>query len=281
MLGMVSGQISDSQISVWPSAERGWLPEQARLLTGRTGWVVAHPQGPVKNQSLEIDLGAQRMVTGLILQGGKYRDVNIFIKRFRVTYSMTGTDWSHIQEEKSNRMKVLLYHPWGERPFRARKKCLSFSSFILLDGHKIKKCIIFTHPGVYGKSEPWHTRSSYFWSSADAFPACVPWAWLSWRHRVKAGGFRVWPARWVTPNQPVTDIKKIFKWCIIHLPKINCFSEPTTPLPLTTTMETTVATITSAPGYIPTSTIIPSTAESCDDDGNCHSEAVTDYDTTG
>lgn len=154
MLGMVSGQISDSQISVWPSAERGWLPEQARLLTGRTGWVVAHPQGPVKNQTLEIDLGAQRMVTGLILQGGKYRDVNIFIKRFRVTYSTTGTDWSHIQEENSNRVKVLLYHPWGECPFRARKKCI----FIFLLFHwtdtKLKKKNIFTHPGVYGKSEP-------------------------------------------------------------------------------------------------------------------------------
>lgn len=153
MLGMVSGQISDSQISVWPLAERGWLPEQARLLTGRTGWVVAHPQGPVKNQTLEIDLGAQRMVTGLILQGGKYRDVNIFIKRFRVTYSMNGTDWSHIQEENSNRVKVLLYHPWDGRHFRA------FLSFQWTDT-QLKTNIIFTHPGVYGKSEPRHTRSS-------------------------------------------------------------------------------------------------------------------------
>uniref|UniRef100_A0A671MFQ7 Neuropilin n=1 Tax=Sinocyclocheilus anshuiensis TaxID=1608454 RepID=A0A671MFQ7_9TELE len=108
MLGMVSGQISDSQITVWPSAERGWLPEQARLLTGRTGWVVAHPQNLGKNQSLELDLGAQRMVTGLILQGGKYRDVNIFIKRFRVTYSTNGTDWSHILEKNSNKVKVFM-----------------------------------------------------------------------------------------------------------------------------------------------------------------------------
>lgn len=106
MLGMVSGQISDSQISVWPSAERGWLPEQARLLTGRTGWVVAHPQALGKNQSLELDLGFLRMVTGLILQGGKYRDLNIFIKRFRVMYSTNGTEWTYIQEENSNKVKV-------------------------------------------------------------------------------------------------------------------------------------------------------------------------------
>lgn len=106
MLGMVSGQISDSQISVWPSAERGWLPEQARLLTGRTGWVVAQPQVLGKNHSLELDLGALRMVTGLILQGGKYRDLNIFIKRFRVMYSTNGTDWTYIPEENSNKVKV-------------------------------------------------------------------------------------------------------------------------------------------------------------------------------
>uniref|UniRef100_A0A8C2ILF8 Neuropilin n=1 Tax=Cyprinus carpio TaxID=7962 RepID=A0A8C2ILF8_CYPCA len=108
MLGMVSGQISDSQITVWPSAERGWLPEQARLLTGRTGWVAAHQQNVVKNQSLELDLGAQRMVSGLILQGGKYRDGNIFIKRFRVTHSPNGTDWNHILEENSNKVKVFM-----------------------------------------------------------------------------------------------------------------------------------------------------------------------------
>ncbi|KAL0201332.1 hypothetical protein M9458_004519, partial [Cirrhinus mrigala] len=66
----------------------------------------------------------------------------------------------------------------------------------------------------------------------------------------------------------------------LRLEVLGCdLQEPTTPLPLTTTMETTVATVTSAPGDIPTTTIIP-TVESCDDDGNCHSESVTDYDTT-
>ncbi|CAM4588869.1 unnamed protein product [Leuciscus chuanchicus] len=209
MLGMVSGQISDSQISVWPSAERGWLPEQARLLTGRTGWVVAHPQGPVKNQSLEIDLGAQRMVTGLILQGGKYRDVNIFIKRFRVTYSMTGTDWSYIQEENSNRMKVFMGNQNHDTP-----EVRTFDPVLMRF-------------------------------------------------------LRVYPER----GSP--------EGLGLRLEVLGCdLQEPTTPLPLTTTMETTVATVTSAPGNIPTSTIIPPTAESCDDDGNCHSEAVTDYDTT-
>uniref|UniRef100_A0A8C2AN85 Neuropilin n=1 Tax=Cyprinus carpio TaxID=7962 RepID=A0A8C2AN85_CYPCA len=209
MLGMISGHISDSQITVWPSAERGWLPEQARLLTGRTGWVVAHPQNLGKNQSLELDLGAQRMVTGLILQGGKYRDVNIFIKRFRVTYSMNGTDWSHILEKNSNKVKVFMGNQNHDTP-----EVCTFDPVLMRF-------------------------------------------------------LRIYPERGSLEGTG------------LRLEVLGCdLQEPTTPLPLTTPMETTVATVTSAPGNIPTTTTIPTTVESCDDDGNCHSEAITDYDTT-
>ncbi|RXN34766.1 neuropilin-1a-like protein [Labeo rohita] len=209
MLGMVSGQISDSQITAWPSPERGWLPEQARLLTGRTGWVVAHQQGLGKNQSLELDLGAQRIVTGLILQGGKYRDMNIFIKRFRVTYSTNGTDWSQILEESSNRVKV----------------------FIGNQNHDTPEVRTFD-------------------------PVLMRF-------------LRIYPER----GSP--------EGIGLRLEVLGCdLQEPTTPLPLTTTMETTVVTVTSAPGNIPTATITPTAEESCDDDGNCLSESVTDYDTT-
>uniref|UniRef100_A0A672Q645 Neuropilin-1a-like n=2 Tax=Sinocyclocheilus grahami TaxID=75366 RepID=A0A672Q645_SINGR len=209
MLGMVSGQISDSQITVWPSAERGWLPEQARLLTGRTGWVVAHPQNLGKNQSLELDLGAQRMVTGFILQGGKYRDVNIFIKRFRVTYSTNGTDWSHILEKNSNKVKVFMGNQNHDTP-----EVRTFDPVLMRF-------------------------------------------------------LRIYPERGSLEGTG------------LRLEVLGCdLQEPTTPLPLTTTMETTVATVSSAPGNIPITTTIPMTVESCDDDGNCHSEAMTDYDIT-
>uniref|UniRef100_A0A673MQ69 Neuropilin n=1 Tax=Sinocyclocheilus rhinocerous TaxID=307959 RepID=A0A673MQ69_9TELE len=192
MLGMVSGQISDSQITVWPSAERGWLPEQARLLTGRTGWVVAHPQNLGKNQSLELDLGAQRMVTGLILQGGKYRDVNIFIKRFRVTYSTNGTDWSHILEKNSNKVKVFMGNQNHDTP-----EVRTFDPVLMRF-------------------------------------------------------LRIYPER--------GSLEGIG----LRLEVLGCdLQEPTT-----------------APGNIPITTTIPMTVESCDDDGNCHSEAMTDYDTT-
>ncbi|XP_051553255.1 neuropilin-1a-like isoform X1 [Myxocyprinus asiaticus] len=209
MLGMVSGQISDSQISVWPSAERGWLPEQARLLTGRTGWVVAHPQNLGKNQSLELDLGAQRMVTGLILQGGKYRDANIFIRRFRVTYSTNGTDWTYIQEENSNKVKVF----WGNQ------------------NHDTPEMRTFQ-------------------------PVVMRF-------------LRLYPERGTTDGMG------------LRLEVLGCdLYEPTTPLPFTTTMETTAAAITNISGNIPTTTIIPMTTESCDGDGNCHSGPDTDYEPT-
>uniref|UniRef100_A0A8C1E4H1 Neuropilin n=1 Tax=Cyprinus carpio carpio TaxID=630221 RepID=A0A8C1E4H1_CYPCA len=193
MLGMISGHISDSQITVWPSAERGWLPEQARLLTGRTGWVVAHPQNLGKNQSLELDLGAQRMVTGLILQGGKYRDVNIFIKRFRVTYSMNGTDWSHVLEKNSNKVKVFMGNQNHDTP-----EVCTFDPVLMRF-------------------------------------------------------LRIYPERGSLEGTG------------LRLEVLGCDLQ---------------ATVTSAPGNIPTTTTIPTTVESCDDDGNCHSEAITDYDTT-
>ncbi|XP_066508407.1 neuropilin-1a-like isoform X2 [Hoplias malabaricus] len=108
MLGMVSGLISDAQISVWPEMERGWLPEQARLLTGRSGWVPAVPQGPTLTPWLELDLGVNRWVTGVILQGGKHREKSVFIRRFKLSYSTNRSDWSYVLEEDSSKAKVFV-----------------------------------------------------------------------------------------------------------------------------------------------------------------------------
>uniref|UniRef100_A0AAY5F3U6 Neuropilin n=1 Tax=Electrophorus electricus TaxID=8005 RepID=A0AAY5F3U6_ELEEL len=106
MLGMVSGQISDSQITAWPEMERGWLPEQARLLTGRSGWVLPGPYNPGISSWLGLDLGTSRWVTGLIIQGGKYRDKNVFVRRFRLAYSNNGLDWTSIPEQRGDKAKV-------------------------------------------------------------------------------------------------------------------------------------------------------------------------------
>lgn len=109
MLGMVSGQILDSQISVRPEVERGWLPEQARLLTGRSGWVAPVPpvpHGTANSSWLTLDLGVTHWVTAVILQGGRHRDKFMFVRRLKLAYSTNGFDWSYIQEENSSKAKV-------------------------------------------------------------------------------------------------------------------------------------------------------------------------------
>ncbi|XP_034170801.2 neuropilin-1a isoform X4 [Pangasianodon hypophthalmus] len=108
MLGMVSGQILDSQISVWPEVERGWLPEQARLLTGRSGWVAPVPHGTANSSWLAMDLGFTHWVTAVILQGGRHRDKVMFVRRFKLAYSTNGSDWSYIHEENSTKAKVFM-----------------------------------------------------------------------------------------------------------------------------------------------------------------------------
>uniref|UniRef100_A0A8B9LD75 Neuropilin 1b n=1 Tax=Astyanax mexicanus TaxID=7994 RepID=A0A8B9LD75_ASTMX len=108
MLGMVSGHISDAQISVWPEVERGWLPEQARLLTGRSGWVSPISHSATLSPYLELDLGGMRWVTGVVLQGGKHREKSMFVRRFRLSYSTNGSDWSNVLEEYSGKPKLFL-----------------------------------------------------------------------------------------------------------------------------------------------------------------------------
>ncbi|XP_058274909.1 neuropilin-1a-like isoform X2 [Hemibagrus wyckioides] len=109
MLGMLSGQILDSQISVWPEVERGWLPEQARLLTGRSGWVAPSVSHGITNSSwLTVDLGNTYWVTALILQGGKHKNKIMFVKRFKLVYSTDGSDWRYIQVDNSNKAKVFM-----------------------------------------------------------------------------------------------------------------------------------------------------------------------------
>lgn len=54
MLGMVSGQISDAQISASSYADRGWVAENARLLTGRSGWTGQQTKQPFRNEWLQV-----------------------------------------------------------------------------------------------------------------------------------------------------------------------------------------------------------------------------------
>lgn len=51
---MVSGQISDAQISASSYADRGWVAENSRLLTGRSGWTGQQVKQPFRNEWLQV-----------------------------------------------------------------------------------------------------------------------------------------------------------------------------------------------------------------------------------
>ncbi|KAM3866381.1 neuropilin-1a-like [Diretmus argenteus] len=106
MLGMVSGQISDAQISASSHADRGWVAENARLLTGRSGWTQQQTKQPFRNEWLQVDLGQDKLVTGVVIQGGKHRDRNVFMKRFKVGYSQDGDEWTMVKEDNTTRPKI-------------------------------------------------------------------------------------------------------------------------------------------------------------------------------
>ncbi|KAA8580994.1 hypothetical protein FQN60_013952 [Etheostoma spectabile] len=51
-----------------------WVPENARLLTSRTGWTLLPQPQPFTSEWLQVDLGEDKLVKGLIIQGGKHRE---------------------------------------------------------------------------------------------------------------------------------------------------------------------------------------------------------------
>ncbi|XP_077381063.1 neuropilin-1a-like isoform X1 [Festucalex cinctus] len=106
MLGMLSGQISDGQISASSYANRGWVAENARLLTGRSGWTGQQTKQPFRNEWLQVDLGQDKMVSGVVIQGGKHYDKNVFMKKFKVGHSLDGEDWTMVNEENTTRPKI-------------------------------------------------------------------------------------------------------------------------------------------------------------------------------
>ncbi|KAH0627564.1 hypothetical protein JD844_003412 [Phrynosoma platyrhinos] len=70
MLGMVSGLITDSQITASNEFERNWIPENVRLITSRVGWALPPPATHTyAKEWLQIDLGEEKIVRGIIVQG--------------------------------------------------------------------------------------------------------------------------------------------------------------------------------------------------------------------
>lgn len=103
---MVSGLITDAQITVSSHTERTWMPENARLLTSRSGWGLLPQPQPYVDEWLQVDLGEEKLIRGLIIQGGKHRDNKVFMKKFRLGYTNNISDWKMVMDATGNKPKV-------------------------------------------------------------------------------------------------------------------------------------------------------------------------------
>ncbi|KAM6086912.1 neuropilin-1 isoform 2-T2 [Chlamydotis macqueenii] len=106
MLGMVSGLIPDSQITASTQVDRNWIPENARLITSRSGWALPPTTHPYTNEWLQIDLGEEKKVRGIIIQGGKHRENKVFMKKFKIGYSNNESDWKMIMDSSKKKIKT-------------------------------------------------------------------------------------------------------------------------------------------------------------------------------
>ncbi|XP_063062518.1 neuropilin-1a [Engraulis encrasicolus] len=106
MLGLVSGLIADSQIAASSHTDRSWVPENARLLTSRSGWMLAPQPQPFTDEWLQVDLGEEKLVRGLIIQGGKHRENKVFMKKFRLGYSNNGSEYRMIMDATGTKAKI-------------------------------------------------------------------------------------------------------------------------------------------------------------------------------
>lgn len=83
-----------------------------------------------------MDLGQDKMVSGVVIQGGKHRDRNVFMKRFKVGHSLDGEEWTMVKEDNSNKPKVGLLMRLSDRGRNAFCCCHRFLhvviSYILL-----------------------------------------------------------------------------------------------------------------------------------------------------
>ncbi|XP_038278181.1 neuropilin-2 isoform X4 [Dermochelys coriacea] len=112
MLGMLSGLISDSQISASSIRGYDWSPSMARLVSSRSGWFPRIPQAQPGEEWLQVDLGVPKNVKGVVIQGARGGDsitmveARSFVKKFKVAYSMNGKEWEYIQDTKTMQPKL-------------------------------------------------------------------------------------------------------------------------------------------------------------------------------
>ncbi|XP_053221313.1 lactadherin isoform X1 [Podarcis raffonei] len=110
-LGMKSHFISDQQITAssvyktWGIDGFTWYPHYARLdRTGKTNaWAALRNK---QDEWLQIDLGAEKKVTGIITQGARDFGHIQYVAAYKVAYSDDGKSWTLYKDSRTNATKI-------------------------------------------------------------------------------------------------------------------------------------------------------------------------------
>uniref|UniRef100_A0A8C5HNZ4 Neuropilin n=1 Tax=Gouania willdenowi TaxID=441366 RepID=A0A8C5HNZ4_GOUWI len=112
--GLLSGLLSDAQISASSSRDMVWSPGTARLVASRSGWFPAPAQPLAGEEWLQVDLGVPKTVRGVITQGARGGDTGTgatsenraFVRKYKVAHSLNGKDWNFIIDSKTSLPKI-------------------------------------------------------------------------------------------------------------------------------------------------------------------------------
>lgn len=94
-MGMTSGAIRDLMISSSSFRDVAHTPHKARLHSS-TCWLAAKDD---VRQYIQVDLLAQRYVTGVTTQGRS--DALMYVSSYKVFFSTDGATWNVYREEKN------------------------------------------------------------------------------------------------------------------------------------------------------------------------------------
>lgn len=53
-----------------------------------------------------MDLGEEKIVRGIIIQGGKHKENKVFMKKFKIGHSNNGSDWKMLMDDSKRKPKV-------------------------------------------------------------------------------------------------------------------------------------------------------------------------------
>uniref|UniRef100_A0A8C7JNP3 Neuropilin n=1 Tax=Oncorhynchus kisutch TaxID=8019 RepID=A0A8C7JNP3_ONCKI len=112
MQGMLSGLLPDSQITASSLRDIHGSMGTARLVASRSGWFPSPTQPLAGEEWLQVDLGVPKTVRGVITQGARSvegstsAENRAFVRKYRVSHSLTGKDWTFILDRKTNHPKI-------------------------------------------------------------------------------------------------------------------------------------------------------------------------------